>query len=270
MRGQFCTTIRLKQAILLVVFALGLTASHVVAADQATQNAARALEEITWITEQYPPLNFRDPEDGQVKGICVDILLALFDSLGVNKTRKDMTILPWARGYQAALEKPGTALFGMTDTEERRNLFRFVGPIAPTQVSLIAKKSRKLKVESVADMNRLRIGVIRDDVGDLLIRKLGLSSKAIHTKAAADHIVRMLYRDRLDAIAYADGIARHHTKLAGLDPSELESVYVLMESQLVYAFHRSTDLGALKVLQAVLDELREDGTIDRIRDQYLK
>jgi polar amino acid transport system substrate-binding protein len=256
--------------VLTLTLTLGPIASSAIAADQATQEAVRALEQMTWITEQYPPFNFRDPEDGQIKGICVDILLALFDSLGVDKGREDLTALPWARGYQAALEKPGTAIFSMTDTEERRKLFQLVGPVVPTQVSLIAKRSRKLKVESVADMNKLRIGVIRDDIGDQLIRKLGLSSKAIHTKAAADNIVRMLYRDRLDAIAYADDIARHHTKLAGLDPSELESVYVLMESQMTYAFHLTTDPEVLKVLQLALDELREDGTVDRIRDRYLK
>jgi polar amino acid transport system substrate-binding protein len=260
----------LAHCALIFAVVLGLTAPAAIAGDTTTEAAARALEEITWITEQYPPFNFRDPEDGQIKGICVDILLALFDTLGVRKTREDMTILPWARGYQVVLEKPGTAIFSMTDTEERRNLFRLVGPVAPTQVSLLAKKSRKLKVESIADMNGLRIGVIRDDVGDQLIRKLGLSSKAIHTKAAADNIVRMLFRDRLDAIAYADDIARHHTKLAGLDPSELESVYVLMKSHMTYAFHRSTDPAVLKVLQTALDGLRVDGTVDRIRDQYLK
>ena len=239
-------------------------------AAQASAEVVKSLEQMEWITEQYPPHNYLDPEDGQVKGFSVDILLALFEKLGVKKSRRDIKVLPWARGYQTALEKPRTALFSMTHTEERQQLFKLVGPIAPTQVSIIAKKSRKLKIESVADMNRLRIGVIRDDIGDQLIRKLGLSSKAIHTKAAADNIVRMLYRDRLDAIAYADDIARHHTKLAGLDPSQLESVYVLMESHLAFAFHHSTDPEVLAAVQGALDELREDGTVGPIRSRYLK
>ena len=34
-----------------------------------------------------------------------------------------------------------------------------------------------------------------------------------------------------------------------LDPSELESVHVLMKSQMVYAFHRSADPDVLKVLK---------------------
>ncbi len=196
--------------------------------------------------------------------------MEVFEKLGVGPRRGDIALLPWARGYQAALEKPGTALFSMTHTEERQKLFAFVGPIVPTRVSLIAKKSRMLKVASVADMNALKIGVIRDDVGDQLIRGLGVSSRAIHTKAAADNIVRMLYRGRLDAIAYAEDIARHQTRIAGLDPAECEAVYILKQSHMYYAFHATTDPAALEVLQRALDDLRADGTVDRIRDRCLK
>ncbi|MDP6777883.1 MAG: transporter substrate-binding domain-containing protein [Candidatus Latescibacteria bacterium] len=237
---------------------------------EAPEDVVKSLEQMAWITEHYPPFNFRDEEDGQVKGICVDILLKIFEKLGVTTARSDLEVYPWARGYRTALNKPRTALFSMTFTEERAKLFKLVGPVVPTQVSLLARKSRGLKVESVIDMKALRIGSIRDDIGDQLIRKLGLSSKAIHTKVAADNIVRMLYRDRLDAIAYADDIARHHSKLAGLDPEELESIYVLMKSHMVYAFHQSTDPKMLEAFKTALDELRNDGTVGRIRDRYLK
>ena len=260
----------LVRLFLAAALATGLSVRPSEAQAEVPDDAVKALEQMEWITEQYPPFNFRDEADGQVKGICVDILLEIFKKLGVIGGRGDFKVLPWARGYQAALNKPGTALFSMTFSEERNQLFRLVGPIVPTQVSLLARKSLGLKVESVTDMNALRIGVIRDDIGDQLIRKLGLSSKAIHTKAVADHIVRMLYRDRLDAIAYADHIARHHSRLAGLDPSELESVYVLKKSHLAYAFHRSIDPKVLEAFRAALDELRADGTVDRIRDDYLK
>lgn len=261
---------KLAEWVLIAPLVLGLSVPSVVAEDEVSHSVVDAIESMNWITEQYPPFQFRDSEDGQVKGICVDILMAIFEKLGVDKTRKDLTILPWARGYQAALNKPGTALFSMTPTEERQKLFKFVGPIVPTQISLVAKKSRKLKIESVADMNRLRIGVIRDDIGDQLLRALGVSGKAIRPKATADAIVRMLYRDRLDAIAYAEDIAGHHARLAGLDPSECESVYVLRETHTCYGFHLSTDKTVLDVLQKALDSLREDGTVDRIRTQYLK
>jgi polar amino acid transport system substrate-binding protein len=196
--------------------------------------------------------------------------MEVFEKLGARKAREDLKLLPWARGYQAALKEPGTALFSMTYSEERQKLFKLVGPIVPTRVSLIARKSRRLKVESVADMNALKIGVIRDDIGDQLVRALGVDEGAILSKASVDNLVRMLYRDRLDAIAYAEDIARYQSRLAGLEPSECEPIYVLKQSHMGYAFHLSADPATLEVLQKALDELREDGTVDRIRDQYLK
>lgn len=236
-----------------------------------TQTHVReAIESIDWITEQYPPFNFRDPEDDQLKGISVDILVEMFKKLNVDKGKQDLRLLPWARGYRAVQEKPGTALFSTTYSEERLKLFKFVGPIVPTRVSLIAKKSRALKVNSVSDMNALEIGVIRDDIGDQLIQDLGVKKSAVLVKASIDNLVKMLYRDRLDAIAYAEDIVRHQSKLAGLDPAECESVYLLKESHMGYAFHKSTDPAILETLQAALEELRKDGTVDRIVGSYLK
>ena len=237
---------------------------------QPNTEVLRAIENTTWITEQYPPFNFRDPKDGEIKGIAVDILIKMFAKLDVNLSKKDLKLQPWARGYQATLKKPGTALFSTTYTEERLKLFKFVGPIVPTRVSLIAKKSRKIKVGSVEDMNGLRIGIIRDDIGDQLIRALGVDEKALTSKASVDNLVQMLYRDRLDAIAYAEDIVRHQTRLSRLDPAECEPIYLLKESRMGYAFHNSTDQAVLDALQKVLDELRDDGTADRIREAYLK
>lgn len=229
-----------------------------------------AIEAIDWMTEQYPPFNYRDPEDGKIKGIAADILVEIFKKLGVDKGQQDLRLVPWARGYRAALEDSGSALFSTTYTKERLKLFKFVGPIVPTRVSLIAKKSRDLKVESVSDMEALRIGVIRDDVGDQLLRALGVKESAVVSKASIDNLVKMLYRDRLDAIAYAEDIVRHQSRLANLDPAECESIYLLKESHMGYAFHLSTDPAILKTLQDALDTLREDGTVTRIQESYLE
>ena len=237
---------------------------------QTKKDVIQEIEAMQWITEQYPPFNYRDAKNKQVKGIAVDVLMAMFDRLGVNLTQKDLKLQPWARGYQTALKKPGTALFSTTYTEERNKLFKFVYPILPTRVSLIAKKSRNLKIKSAADMNGLKIGVIRNDIGDLLVRALGVDDKALTAKASVDNLVQMLYRDRLDAIAYAEDIVSHQSQLVGFDPNAFEPIYLLKESHMGYAFHMSTEGDVIDTLQKALDALWEDGTVDRIREKDLK
>ena len=73
-------------------------------------------------------------------------------------------------------------------------------------------------------MNVLRIGAIRDDIGEQLIRALGIQNQAIQLNDSAYSLARMLERDRLDAIAYAEDIANYQFKLPGVDLSDYETV----------------------------------------------
>lgn len=237
---------------------------------QTLAEAVQQIENMQWMTEQYPPFNYKDEQDGQLKGITVDILMEMFHKIGVKLTRDDLKILPWARSYNILLEKPGTALFSTTYTIERLQHFKFVGPIIPTQVSIIAAKSKGLEIASVEAMNRLKIGVVRDDIGDQLIRAQGVKDQAIHPNHSAFNMVQMLDKNRLDAIAYAEDIAKHQFLQAGMDPKDYESVYVLQKSHMGYSFHKSTDPRILEPLRKALDELRADGTVDKIYARYLK
>ncbi len=231
------------------------------------EDARKQLENMYWMTEEYPPFNY--VENGQLKGITVDILMEMFTRAGVQLTHEDLHILPWARSYDTVLTQPGSVLFSTTYTQERLQHFKFVGPIIPTRVSIIAAKNRALNISSVEDMNRLKIGTIRDDIGDQLLRSLGVDEAAIEAKHSPSGLVQMLHQGRLDAIAYAEDIAHYQFKLARIDPDGYESVYVLQKSHMGYAFHKDTDPRVLEPLRKALDELRADGTVDRIYDKYL-
>ena len=69
---------------------------------------------------------------------------------------------------------------------------------------------------------------------------------------------------------YAEDIARYQLKLAGVNPGEYETVFVLQKSHMGYAFHKSAEPWVLEPLRKALDELRADGTVDRIYASYFK
>ena len=85
--------------------------------------------------------------------------------------------------------------------------------------------------------------MIRDDIGDQLIRAAGMDGKIITPKSSAYNMIQMLHKGRLDTIAYAEDIARYQFKLAGIDPNLYESIYVLQKSHMGCTFHKSTDPG---------------------------
>jgi len=231
--------------------------------------ASETLSDIEWMSEQYPPYNYVD-ENGTPKGVTFEVLFEVFDKVGHDMAPSDIDFLPWARSYRTLQEEPNTALFSMTYTPEREKLFRFVGPIIPSVVGVIAKKSANLEVAGPADLNSLRIGAIRDDIGHQMLESIGVEEKAIHLTSNTGNMLKMLINDRVDAIAYGDDIARWHLKNMGENTTDFEVAYTLKEGEMGYAFHKETDPAILQKLQKALDELKADGTVERIAARYLK
>ena len=233
----------------------------------ATGAFAGGIEDIRFMTEEYPPFNMSNA-DGEATGIAVDVLLGMFERLGISKTAKDIEVLPWARGYKEVQEKPNTALFCMTHTEERDPLFSWVGPVAPTRVSAFALKSKGLKIASPGDMQDLAAAVIRDDIGDSLAQSVGI--KNIDRAATNDQNIKKLNAGRVDIWIYEENVAQWQMKDFGFNPEDCEVVYVLSSAELDYAFHKDTDPALLEQLQKALDEMKADGSYQAILDQYLR
>ncbi len=231
--------------------------------------AADSLEGLRWMSEEYPPYNYQD-EDGSPSGIIYDVLMEMFDRLDVDVSADDIEFLPWARSYRIIQNEPGTALFGMTYTDEREEMFQFVGPIIPSSVNLLAPAESSLSVDSVEDMNELSIGVIREDIGQLLLRDLGVDESVMQETSNTESMLRMLIGGRVDAVAYAQDIAYWHLSRMGEDTTEYEDVYTLHESTMGFAFHRGVDDALIARLQATLEELQEEGFVQEISGEYLQ
>ena len=99
--------------------------------------AATPIDELEFLTENYAPFNYE--KDGKAQGITVDLLLEMFKKEGSSKTREDITVLPWSRGYRMAQDKKNVVLFVTVRTEPREHMFKWVGPIMPAITGRIAK-----------------------------------------------------------------------------------------------------------------------------------
>jgi len=230
--------------------------------------AAESVDDIVFMTEQYPPYNLE--KDNKLQGIAVDMLALMLQRVGAKQAREDIKLLPWARGYKRVLSEPNTCLFSTTRTEEREHLFKWVGPIASGQVGLIARKDRNIKIDSVKDLERYKIGTIRDDVAELYLVDTGISVDDMERVAETVLNIRKLNRGRIDLWAYGENVAMWEFKANGFNPADYESVHVLSRQNLYYAFHKDTSDSVIQKLQAALDTIKADGTYGQILDRYLR
>ena len=183
-----------------IVAAVSLLTNGAMAA--GPKDAAKKLEALHWYSEEYPPYNYTD-ENGVPTGMAVDILMAAFEKIGVSTSTEELQIIPWNRSYKFIQRRPGTALFSMTYTPERMKIMKFVGPSVPSNISIIAPKANAIKANNSSDLIDLTIGVVRDDIGDQLVRKLALSDGAVRRKNSLKQLLYLLDTGRIDAIAYA-------------------------------------------------------------------
>ena len=106
----------------------------------ATSLLAQTVDDLIFVTEEYPPFNFT--ADGKRQGIATDTLVEMLKLAGSNQTRADIAFLPWARAYNLAVNKQNVLLYSTTRTEAREKLFKWVGPILKSSLFSLPEKMR--------------------------------------------------------------------------------------------------------------------------------
>jgi ABC-type amino acid transport substrate-binding protein len=229
--------------------------------------SASELDQLTFITESYPPYNFKSK--GKLKGISVDLLLAAAKKSSSLLTAKGIRVFPWPRAYKMAETGPNIVLFSTTRTDEREPKFNWVGPIVPTRIVLLAKKSNSIVINSPSDIKKYVVGAITDDIGDQLVQEAGVKPSSIKHVPKAESLAKMLGAGRIKLWAYEENVARWFIKKGGLNNSDFESVYTLKESDLYYAFSKDISEDRQQRLQKAIDEVKASGEFDKIKAEYL-
>jgi polar amino acid transport system substrate-binding protein len=230
---------------------------------------AASVDDIVFMTEQYPPYNHS--EDNELKGIAVDILSLMMERTQSLLTRDDIKLLPWPRGYKRILSEPNTCLFSTTRTEERESLFKWVGPIAPNTIGLIAKKESNINITINDDLKNYKIGTIRYDIAETHLINAGIEEDSLDRVASTGPNIKKLNLGRIDLWGYGVNVAMWELKAYGLNPEDYELVYTLDDSrELFFAFNKDIPDSVIHELQTALDTIKADGEYQKILDNYLQ
>lgn len=233
--------------------------------------AAERLSELTLMTEEYPPFNFT--REGKLQGLAVDLLVAAAAQSGSSIKAANIRVFPWTRAYTLTLHGKDSMLFSTTRTAERESLFHWVGPISPIRLVLIAPRSRDIRIENTAQLEGYRIGVVRDDIGEVTLTSMGLEHR-LQSNASTDLLLKMMERGRIDLWAYEETVARWLIKEAGLSFDDFEVVYVLKEAELYFAFSRDVPEAVRRTLQQAVNQVKAEDASghsqwNSIRGRYL-
>jgi ABC-type amino acid transport substrate-binding protein len=215
------------------------------------------LEDVLILTEEYPPYNYAG-KNREVKGIAVELLIKAYANAGITLKSTSIKMQPWPRSYRQTQKGSNILLFSMTRTPQRESLFKWVGPISATKIVLIAKKSSNIRITDTEQLSQYFIGGILDDIGIQLVRKLVEFDANVLTTPYAKSLAKMLERGRIDLWAYEENSAKLFFERNNMNVDDYETVYVLSEAELFYAFSLKTDQKIIDRLQKALDEVKND------------
>ncbi|WP_022663452.1 substrate-binding periplasmic protein [Paucidesulfovibrio longus] len=229
----------------------------------AASSFAAGERRLRLLTEDGPPFNF--PGSSGPQGFTVEVVRELLARTGC---QGEITFLPWPRAYDETLKKPDTVLFTITRTPDREDLFRWVGPIASLTWALFALPQSKLKLRSLDEARALSgISTYRADVREQYLRGLGFAN--IHSAANFENSVEMMLQGHVPAvIADTLGIS-HYLRQRGLPQESVENIFTLKTIDLYIAISQRSDPGLAERWQNALEEMRRDGTSERIRARWL-
>ncbi len=229
--------------------------------------AQAAPEKIELLTENFPPYNMavdgkNFARNEKIHGIATDIIREMFQRAGIDYS---LTLrFPWERIYKMALETPGYGVFVTARLAEREELFKWVGPIGPDDWVLLARGDSTIEVNSLEEARQYRIGAYKGDaIGEHLLAQGLEPSLALRDQTN----VEKLQSGAIDLWATGDPAGRFLARQQGI--TGLKRVLRFDSAELYLALNKQISDETVKQLQAALDEMRADGTIETIRGRYL-
>ena len=223
--------------------------------------------DLVLLTENFPPYNMARngknfAQDENINGIAVDIVREMFKRADVTYS---LTLrFPWERVYKLALEKPGYGVFVMARLPDREKLFKWVGPIGPDDWIMLAKADSKIRLETLDDARKFKIGAYKGDAIAETLTKQGL--KPIVVLRDQDN-AKKLVSGQIDLWATGDPAGRYLARQDGV--TGLKTVLRFNSAELYLALNKDVPDETVAKLQAALDQLRKEGVVDDIMAKYL-
>ena len=256
---------KLSALLLAVILVLSLAACASTAKNGEPAPDASEAAKLTMATEAtFPPYEYYDGD--AIVGIDVEVAQAIADKLGMELEVTDIAFDSIIPGIQTGKYDMGMA--GMTVTDERKEQVNFSDSYATGVQVVIVKEGSA--IQSPADITTSsKIGVQQDTTGDLYAsdtpEKGGWGEAAVTRYKNGADAVQALQTGKLDCVIIdkepAKSFVAANSGLKILDTEYTNEDYAIAVGK------SNTEL--LEKINKALDELKKDGTIDKIVSKYI-
>ncbi len=245
---------------------------HGVVAAVALLLTVRCLEEsrepygynVRFLTESYEPFNYLD--SGRLTGLAPELLEEICRSLNIPY---DVTVMEWEEAYETALEDSRALLFSTSMNSQRKELFKWAGPVASLEWHLYARSPNDITLGSLEDAGRLRaIGVLKDYTIEQFLVKQGFTN-LVYCESHIDALQKLLSgaidlfpSDRFTMESALRGLGKPVYDLEAELPVKTEMIY--------FAFNKNIPDPVVADFQKEIDRLKNNGFLRQLYQQFLR
>jgi polar amino acid transport system substrate-binding protein len=215
------------------------------------------------LTEEYPPVTFM--KNGKVTGLVTDMVREISARQGIEEP---VHLTSWDEAYKVALSNPNVVLFSAEKTEQREKLFQWVGPVGKNSAIFYAKRGSGIRMNSIDDARKVAaIATTSNWFTEQDLKSRGFTNLA-SSPLPTDN-VRKLMKGEVGLSVFTDITVPQIVKNAGYSMDDLEPVFTLSSTYFYIAMSLGTPPELVKKWQSILDELKKDGTFEKIYRGYL-
>ncbi|MFQ2025287.1 substrate-binding periplasmic protein [Aeromonas veronii] len=217
---------------------------------------------IVLVAAELPPYVIRS-QQGAPSGMAIEVM-----EEAARRLKEPLTIelMPLARALIEVTHRKDVLLIPPVRSSRREHLFYWVAPIIDEEFVIVSDRQFHPKALKSSDLKNLDVGVLRYSFGQhLLKQRIGIRGETVADEQLNAH---KLHRGRIDAWVAAWNVILYAQQQDKRSSQQLVRGEVLMNTQLFLAAHKDFPFKQAQRWQAVIDEMRRDGSLTRIIRQY--
>ena len=209
----------------------------------------------------YEPMNYED-ENGELTGFDTEFARAVCEKLDMEP---EFVVIDWDNKFlELDSESIDCIWNGMTITDEVRNNASVSKPYVKNAQVVVMDEAKAGEISSVDDLKGLKFAAEAGSAGEKAIMESGLDEGYVACTAQSDALLEVK-SGSADAcvidITMANSMTGEGTSYAELAPS-----IELTTEEYGIAFRKDSEL--TEKVNAIMDELKADGTLDALAEKY--
>lgn len=221
----------------------------------------------TIVTEHFPP--YQIYKNNKLSGISVDIIKEIQKR---SRSHFPIKVLPWNKAYTQTLKHKNYIIFSIGRTSAREKQFQWVGPITKLKYVFFKKTSDKKEIRNLYDARKAAgILVSKNDLSHQVLLRLNFTNLKVSKDISSDKNIETLVKSDKNLLWAADHLSGlYKIKRLGLQHQIKATMthHPLAATTLNIAFNKNADKKLVKEWQRILNEIKKDGTYDKIINRY--